>query len=295
MDLSDRVRAASAEIAASARSVTIDLEALATLDPGAPPELDAERHYLEGEPGDVATYLLALDAINFGSGWFPTLRKRRGTDGVAVSGYFTVAWGLADRFRALGPWTNAELRAMHTEEIADVLGQPRDHELMALFAQALRQLGTFLGDRGALDVIGGAGGSAVRLAEQLAAGMSMFDDTGFYKRAQITGSDLALAGVASFHDIDRLTIFSDNLVPHVLRVDGVLVYDGRLAAHIDAGRLLRPGPQEREIRACAVHACALIAQRTGMTERDIDNALWTRGGAPEYKAVPRHRCRTIFY
>jgi hypothetical protein len=32
-----------------------------------------------------------------------------------------------------------------------------------------------------------------------------------------------------------------------------------------------------------------------MTERDIDNALWTRGGAPEYKAVPRHRCRTIFY
>jgi hypothetical protein len=295
MDLSDRVRAACAEIAATARSVTIDLDALEALDPGAPPELDAERHYLEGEPADVATYLLALDTINFGSGWFPTLRKRRGPDGTAVSGYFTVAWGLADRFRALGPWTNAELRAMHTEEIADVLGQPRDHELMALFAQALRQLGHFLGDRAALDVIADAGGSAVRLAEQLAAGMSMFSDAGFYKRAQITGSDLALAGVAPFHDIDRLTIFADNLVPHVLRVDGVLTYDERLAAHIDAGRLLRPGPQEREIRACAVHACALIARRTGMSERDIDNALWTRGGQPEYKAIPRHRCRTIFY
>jgi hypothetical protein len=295
MELSDRVRAAGAEIAASARSVTIDLDALEALDPGAPPELDAERHYLEGEPGDVATYLLALDAINFGSGWFPTLRKRRGPDGTAVSGYFTVAWGLADRFRALGAWTSAELRAMRAEEIADVLGQPRDHELMALFAQALRQLGRFPGERSALDAIADAGGSAVRLAEQLAAGMSMFSDTGFYKRAQIAGSDLALAGVADFHDIDRLTIFADNLVPHVLRVDGVLVYDERLAAHIDAGRLLRPGPQEREIRACAVHACALIARRTGMTERDIDNALWTRGGGPEYKAIPRHRCRTIFY
>jgi hypothetical protein len=295
MELSDEVRAACAEIAAHARSVTIDLDALEALDPGAPPELDSERHYLEGEPADVATYVLALDAINFGSGWFPTLRKRRGADGTAVSGYFTVAWGLADRFRALGPWTNAELRAMRTEEIADVLGQRRDHELMALFAQALRQLGHFLGDRPALDAIADAGGSAVRLAEQLAAGMSMFADRGFYKRAQITGSDLALAGVASFHDIDRLTIFADNLVPHVLRVDGVLVYDKRLAAHIDAGRMLRPGPQEREIRACAVHACALIARRTGMTERDIDNALWTRGGAPEYKAIPRHRCRTIFY
>jgi hypothetical protein len=295
MELSDRVRAASAAIAASARSVTIDLDALATLDPGPLPELDAERHYLEGEPEDVARYLLALDAINFGSGWFPTLRKRRGADGTAVSGYFTVAWGLADRFRALGAWTNAELRAMRTEEVADVLGQPRDHELMALFAQALRQLGRFLGDRGALDAIAVADGSAVRLAEQLAAGMSMFSDPGFYKRAQITGSDLALAGVASFHDIDRLTIFADNLVPHVLRCDGVLVYEERLAAHIDAGRRLRAGPQEREIRACAVHACALLAQRTGMTERDIDNALWTRGGAPEYKAIPRHRCRTIYY
>ena len=295
MELSDRVRAASAEIAASARSVAIDLDALETLDPGPLPELDPERHYLEGEPEDVARYLLALDAVNFGSGWFPTLRKRRGPDGTASSGYFTVAWGLADRFRALGAWTNAELRTMRTEEVADVLGQPRDHELMALFAQALRQLGRFLGDRGALDAIAAADGSAVRLAEQLAAGMSMFSDHGFYKRAQITGSDLALAGVASFRDIGRLTIFADNLVPHVLRCDGVLVYDERLAAHIDAGRRLRPGPQEREIRACAVHACALIARRTGMTERDIDNALWTRGGAPEYKAIPRHRCRTIYY
>ncbi len=42
-------------------------------------------------------YMLTLDAINFGSGWFPTLRKRPG-----CSGYFTVAWALADRFRARG-------------------------------------------------------------------------------------------------------------------------------------------------------------------------------------------------
>src|SRR5919202_3332209 len=153
MALPDDVRRASAEIAASARSVRIDLDALEALDPGPPPELDAERHYLEGEPEAVATYVLALDAINFGSGWFPTLRKRRGPDGKTVSGSFTVAWGLADRFRALGPWTGAELRAMRTEEIADVLGQPPGHELMALFAQALRQLGAFLGDRGALDVV----------------------------------------------------------------------------------------------------------------------------------------------
>src|SRR3954449_4317207 len=207
MELSDRVRAASAEIAASAHSVTIDLDALETLDPGPLPELDAERHYLEGKPEDVATYLLALDAINFGSGWFPTLRKRRGPDGALVSGYFTVAWGLADRFRALGAYTNAELRAMRTEEVADVLGQARDHELMALFAQALRQLGAWLGERHALDVVREAGRSAVRLAEALASGMAMYDDRDFFKRAQIVPSDLALAGVATFDDLAALTIF----------------------------------------------------------------------------------------
>jgi Potential Queuosine, Q, salvage protein family len=294
MSLSDDVRRSCAEIAAGARSVRIDLDALATLDPGPPPRLDAEAHYLEGPPEDVATYILTLDTINFGSGWFPTIRKRRAPDGRPLSGYFTTAWALSDRFRRDGPWSNAELRAMRTEELAAVLGQRADHELMALYAQALRQLGVFLGDRHALDVVA-AEGSAVRLAAQLVNGMAMYGDHGFYKRAQIVPNDLDLAGVARFADLDRLTIFADNLVPHVLRCDGVLVLDERLAAHIDAGRELRPGPQERELRACAVHACALIAERTGLSERDVDNALWARGQLPSYKAQPRPRCRTVFY
>ena len=290
MALGDVVRENCARIAAAARSVRIDLEALDGLVPGDPPELDPQRHYLEGPQAEVAAYLLVLDTINFGSGWFPTLRKRTG-----CSGYFTVAWALADRWRAGAGWSNAELRAMCSDEVAETLGQLRDHELMALYAQALRELGRFLGDRHALDLVAQARGSAVRLAELLAGGMTMWQDHGFYKRAQIAPSDLALGGVAEFADLDALTIFADNLVPHVLRCEGVLVYDERLAAHIDAGRLLRPGPQEREIRACAVHACALIARRGAMTERDIDNALWYRGQRPEYKARPRHRCRTVYY
>jgi hypothetical protein len=152
-----------------------------------------------------------------------------------------------------------------------------------------------VGERRALDIVAEARGSAQRFAELLAAGMTMWQDVGFYKRAQIAASDLALSGVADFDDIEALTIFADNLVPHVLRCEGVLVYDDGLAALIDAGRLLRPGPQEREIRGCAVHACAVIAQRTGLTERDLDNALWYRGQRPEYKARPRHRCRTVYY
>ena len=290
MALLDGVRSTCREIAESARFVSIDLDAARELEASPPPALDPERHYLEGPPADVAAYLLTLDAINFGSGWFPTLRKRPG-----CSGYFTVAWGLADRFRERGPWPNAELRRLEPAELAAVLGQERGHPLMRLYAQALRDLGRFLGRRSALDLVDEAGGSAERLAAMLARGMRFFDDRGFYKRAQIVPSDLGLAGLASFSDLDRLTIFADNLVPHVLRVDGVLRYAPELAARIDAGELLPQGREEQEIRACALHACEALAQRSGVPPRILDIRLWNRGQAPEYKAVPRHRTRTVYY
>jgi hypothetical protein len=292
MRLCDEVRVTAAAISARATSVRIDPEAAGRVEltEADAPELDPVRHFLEGSPAEVATYLLTLDTINFGSGWFPTIAKRQG-----CSGYFTVAWGLADRFRAHGPWTNAQLRALTAAEVADTLGQRHDHELMALFAQALRQLGHFLGERSVLDLVAEANGSAERMAELLASGMTMYADRGFYKRAQIVPCDLALAGVARFNDLQRLTIFADNLVPHVLRMDGVLVLDPRLKNHIDAGKLLRAGPQERELRAGAVHACGQIAQRLGISEQELDWVLWTRGGAPAYKAVARPRCRVIWY
>ncbi|HEU0024673.1 MAG TPA: queuosine salvage family protein, partial [Thermoleophilaceae bacterium] len=260
--LLDEVRTSCERIAAQASRVTIEPARAAVVEAGPASGLDPERHYLEGAREDVAAYLLTLDAVNFGSGWFPTLRKRPG-----CSGYFTVAWGLADRFRQHGPWSNRELREMDGRIVAAALGQEPNHELMALQAKALRQLGAFLGDRTALDVVEAAGGSAERLATALARGMPFFDDGGFYKRAQMTANDLALAGVAEFSDLDRLTAFADNLMPHVLRVDGVLRYDPDLARRIDAGELLPQGRAEQEIRACAVHACEQLAERTGVPPR----------------------------
>jgi len=298
MTLTEEVRSSCAHIAAHAQHVRIDLDAVGLVRPAPPPALDPERHYLEGSPADVADYLLALDAINFGSGWFPLLRKRQ-LDGRPLGGYFTVAWNLADHVRAGGPDGQALnatwLRQIDTREIADILEQPAELELMSLYAQALRQLGHFLGERRALDLVADCRRSAERLAQALAHGMALFGDRPFYKRAQIVPHDLALAGVAEFDDLHRLTIFADNLVPHVLRCDGVLVYDDDLAARVDAGVMLTLGGSEREIRACAVHACELIAKRTGVPPRTLDAWLWNRGQESEYKARRRHRCRTVFY
>ena len=290
MSLPDQVREHCAELAGRARWVSIDVDRLGSVEPGPEPALDPQTHFLEGSREAVCAYLLTLDAINFGSGWFPTLRKRPG-----CSGYFTVAWSLADRFRSAGPWSASELRLLSAGDVAEVLGQEPAHDLMELYGEALRDLGRFLGDREPVDVVDGAGDSAVALAEELARGMPFFEDTGFYKRAQITPNDLSLAGVADFSDLDDLTIFADNLVPHVLRVDGVLRYEPALGVHIDSGELLPPGGQEQEIRACALHACELISAELGVPPRTLDAWLWNRGQEHRYKALPRHRTRTTFY
>ena len=59
--------------------------------------------------------------------------------------------------------------------------------------------------------------------------------------------------------------------------------------------LLEPGREEREIRACALHACEQLAARHALAPRVLDNWLWNRGEAASFKARPRHRCRCVFY
>ncbi len=53
-----------------------------------PPSSGAPVHLLGAAAEATCAYWLTLDAVNFGSGWFPTLRKRDGR-----SGYHTVAMG----------------------------------------------------------------------------------------------------------------------------------------------------------------------------------------------------------
>jgi hypothetical protein len=288
--LCDAVRRHCADIAAAARWVRIDETALT--DIGGVAGLDPDLHYLDAGPEDVARYVLVLDAINFGSGWFGTLRLPPGESGTGA-----ITRRLTEHARASGgTWTAAEMRTLDAAAVADVLDQDPGHELMALYADALNQLGAWLGGGTVLAAVDAARGSAARFAAMLAHGMPFFDDVGFYKRAQITANDLALAGVAEFEDIDALTIFADNLVPHVLRHDGVLVYADELAARVDAGLLLPAGGgMERELRACALHACERLAERVGVAPRTLDNWLWNRGEGPPYSERPAHRTHTVFY
>jgi hypothetical protein len=307
MDVLSRLREACARVAASARHVRIEWAVIPSYAADLPldaPVVDPDpaAHLTDGSAEELAAFWLTLDAINFGSGWFPTLNKRPGR-----SGYFTVAMGISDRFHAQGPWTARELSALDTAEIAATLGQDPSHELMGLYAAALNDLG-----RHVRDEFGGrfggpataAAGSAVALVERLAS-WPCFEDSSSYdgfevpflKRAQIAAADLEAVGVVDWRDLGRLTLFADNLVPHVLRLDGVLRFDPGLLDRIEHGELIEHGsPEEVEIRACALEAVELIvAARPGSRASDVDRLLWYRGQQPRYKASARHRCRCTAY
>lgn len=317
--LLDDVRLACWEVAEQAVFAEIDTDALAGYAAALPPdrlllpEMDPAIHYL-GHGQDTVAYFLTLDAVNFGSGYFPDILgdPRR-------SGYRAIAAALTEHFTDRGPISPGELRTLPETECARIFrldpSNPAARELARLYARALDDLGAFISDRFGGEfsrVVGEANRSAERLVETLTA-MPFFNDVGYYrgmtvpflKRAQLAAADLFIAfageGAGRFNDIDRLTICADNLVPHVLRLDGILRYRAELAARIDRGEPLPAGsPEEVEIRACAVHAAELIVAellRRGekVNAMMLDNFLWHRGQEPFYRARHRHRTRTVFY
>ena len=319
MEIFDEIRCACASVAAVAKWVRVSTDGLNDYAAGLPlensatSEMDWEHHFRGNTAASVA-YFITLAAVNFGSGYFPHLAKRPG-----MTGYYTIATRLRDRFAAEGPIPADALRYMDTVAYMRLFHQSPDNpvieELMAHFGRALRQLGRLLTNdfQGSfLRLAAAAEGRAAGLVAILAR-LPYFHDRPIYrggkiplfKRAQLAAADLSLAlegrAPGNFGDLDRLTIFADNLVPHVLRLDGVLSYHPQLLARIEAGELIAAGsPEEVELRTCAVHAVELLratpaARRHGATYQQLDYLLWHRGQRKKYKAVPRHRTRTIFY
>lgn len=318
-NLLQQVRTACKMVAERASHVHINYDALSSytaslpLEQLAQPQHDPNSHYL-GHGEDTVAFFLTLDTINFGSGYFPHLRKRTG-----MSGYFTIASSLNDYFATHGPFTAQELTQLTAADCLRIFNQDPANVticgLMQLFATALNDLGHYL-----LQCFNGsfiqlrecAGASAERLVQLLTA-MPLFNDISsydnlqvpFYKRAQLTAADLWIAfagqGLGWFDDLEQLTIFADNLVPHVLRMDGILQYDSDLARCIDQEELIPAGSAEEvEIRACAVHAVELLSNELRQSGHDVfpmklDYLLWNRGQQPRYKAHPRHRTRTVYY
>ncbi|MBI4030428.1 MAG: hypothetical protein HY370_02025 [Proteobacteria bacterium] len=314
----DTIRRGCEVVAQSARYVHIrhdKLPAYAARLPNKSPRnvMDAVHHYI-GAENDTISYILALDSINFGSGYQSHLVKE-GWKLVDKSIYFTLATKLKEHYETNGPYTAAELARLTPFDVSMLLGIPMKKkygaEFVKLCTESLNEIGHAVADDfgGRITgVVAQAGGSVEKMVRWMIR-MHHFNDihryrghvVPFYKRAQITAGDLHLAygrmGRMLFHDIEQLTMFPDNGVPHVLHVDGILEYDPKLAARIAAGKEIPSESEEEiEIRACALHAVELIAQEKGMIPMTVDHILWHRSVETDrYLKKPAHRTLSRFY
>ncbi len=308
------VRASCAQVARAAELVEIiedRIDGYAAELAAAPlPATDDPARRPHGGAEATCAYVLALDAVNFGSGWFPRLHKPSD-----VSGYFVIAGAL----EGIGPITVDWLAGAEPNAIAALLGQDGNAAAATFVAEvtgALGDLGQLLLERyrgSAAAFVESAEHSAARLVTQLLA-MPRFRDAAeyrgervwFLKRAQITAADLSAAlgdhQLGRFDDLDALTVFADNLLPHVLRTDGALRYRPALAALVDGGHELAAGSAaEVEVRAATVHAGELLRSAVAtQVDRPVNAAmldwwLWARGQHERYRRTPRHRTRTVYY
>ncbi|GAB4280257.1 MAG: hypothetical protein Kow0029_24690 [Candidatus Rifleibacteriota bacterium] len=276
-------------------------------------EMDTENHFC-GDIEQTLNYFFVLDSINFGSGYFRYLDKIPDK-----TGYFTVAYLLKEEFLKKGGMNCRYLQNISTEDCYRIFRQrPENSEifpLMNLFAKALNQLGDFIEHdfSGSFkELLLRCENSAARLVETLIR-MPFYKDISIYegqkvyflKRAQITASDLNIAlknsGPGQFDDIAELTIFADNLVPHVLWIDGVLKYSDSLSEKIRKNQFIASGSNEEiELRANAVHAVELLkaeAAHTGkpITSQQLDYLLWNRGQAEKYHDPAPHSTFSFYY
>src|SRR5262245_57207321 len=110
-DLLADIRTTSERVSREASWVHIDHDRLDEYASEVPPrltdgiEVDPGRTR-SGDDEETASFVIALDAINFGSGYFPYIRKRPG-----MSGYFTIATSLREYVDEAGPLTTSMLRS----------------------------------------------------------------------------------------------------------------------------------------------------------------------------------------
>ncbi len=314
------IRESCARVADLAKSVRINREVMKRyaaelpIETALAPVMDRDNHFCD-DPETMLVYFLVLDCINFGSGWFNSLE----IEPECENGYFTIASRLKDDFRQRGCYSAEFLQQIDAKECCHIFRQspanPPAMELMHLFAAALNAMGDllirdFAGN--CRQLITAANGSAAAMAEILLQ-MPFYRDIFQYegqdvyilKRAQITASDLHIAfsgeSYGHFNDIGDLTIFADNLVPHVLKVDGILTLSSELELAINSGRPLRSGSYEEiELRACSIHAVELLREHFStigikVSSQGLDYLLWNRGLAEKYQEKPTHITRCCYY
>lgn len=274
-----------------------------------------EEHHLLHQGTDTIAYFLILDSVNFGSGYFPYLKKLPG-----MSGYFAIASALKNFCLRNGVPSSKYLQTIMTDHCAEMFAQDASdtmvNELMSLFARALNQLGDLVEDAYSgkyENIVIQSEGKAENVVRRLAempffndVHQYNFTDVRFFKRAQIFVQDIVIAEptneLTQFEDINDLTAFADNVIPYVLRCEQILQLDPDVDQQIERGDVIESGSMEEiEMRASAVVATHAISQKFlklghSVPDRIVDFLLWNHGQQlKKVSTLHRHRTPCVYY
>jgi NAD(P)-dependent dehydrogenase (short-subunit alcohol dehydrogenase family) len=316
---SDRVRESCTRVMERAQHIQIDggalesfMQSISVEDVKQTYRWEAEFHPI-GERGSLIDFVFSIDAINFGCGFSPDWKRHR-----KAGTYATVAQALTD-LQESGVELGASFAASVTDQqVAEMLGVEESFSLVSMFGKALRSLGRFVytnfGTYQEFLESLSPSGAAQNLVQQLVEHVGEFNDcclyrgevVYFYKRAQILVNDLhlALGNDSPFieDEVASLTMFADNLVPHVFLCEKVLQYDERLLDTILLGNPLGiASAEEVEIRAAGVVAvergAQILSELSGkrIYPAMLDVYLWNQGQDVRYKSRPRHLTKTYYY
>lgn len=290
-------------------------------------QLEEQSWYLGSYQGALA-FVLVVDYLNFGSGYFRHLRKDS-----SGSGYLTFARGLVKYFQSNWPFRPSDLTALEPNDFVTILGQ-HDPDvqlsyLTSLLAKSANELGSHLDRHYQNDFeffFASLGPHLETSIEQLCQlngfkDFYLYDEMAFYplKKAQITLSDLGLIdqyfreknalthpSQLALGNLDLLTCFADNSVPHVLRTHGALRYSAALENRINSGEPLAYGSvAEVEIRAATISVVEKISASTSklgekqMPPRSVDAALWSLKHSIQhtdlYQMTKSHKTKSKYY
>lgn len=262
----------------------------------------------------LVDYTFTLNALNFGSGLSSQWKDKRKKSG---SSFKHIAQGLKDYAEAGSPLGSEFAQQVTEDQLSSIIGIAPSMEIIPMFKKSLNELGDFtVSAFGSYSNLLSSLDSQKRgelLATTLLTNLPCYADVAEYhgekiyllKRAQILANDLYLAfqgfGPGDIKDVNRLTMFADNLLPHVFRVEGILEYDKALLDRINNGEAIsKDSEEEIEIRATAVQVVEIMRQMfrakiPNIFSAQIDWFLWEYAQQPKYKSLPRHRTATYFY
>uniref|UniRef100_A0A7S3DF13 Queuosine 5'-phosphate N-glycosylase/hydrolase n=1 Tax=Palpitomonas bilix TaxID=652834 RepID=A0A7S3DF13_9EUKA len=288
---------------------------------------------------DEVNFWTCLNLINFGSGYRHLLKESHGKGAYETMLYGMIGLHIsgerldAERLQSINALDIESCFRIkyRVESATSVPGLTKEgpgplYDLAKRIQKVLNDAGRILWEKGqksfATLLFGDNDFTAAGVVKKLVETFPAFDDhtfvkvdegegghvdVAYYKKAQLNACDLYKAlrrkdERFAFADISSLTVFTDNVLPAVLRYEGIIEVEEELVAKIDKKEVIKPGREECELRAAAVVACehiiaSLKEQRdVEIPAMDLDYYLWRLGKKDGYRERERHYTKdTMFY